>query len=107
MTAWFGPDVAIWFSFLSLLSILAVLEPLAQRGRHEVAVKTAFTAALLLGVVLLGLGALAALLGQPWHVVFALLLTGTVTTPVFTVGLHGVRRAYRAAEERRIVAKNI
>ena len=107
MNAWFGPDVAVWFSFLSLLSLVAVVEPIAQRGKHRSVVMSVLRAALALGVVLLGFGAAALLLGQPWYVVFPLSFAGAVATVALLGGLHGVRRAYLAAEERRIVARDI
>ncbi|HEY9183286.1 MAG TPA: hypothetical protein VIQ99_08810 [Gammaproteobacteria bacterium] len=107
MNAWFGPDVGMWFSFLSLLSIAAALEAFAKRGKHRSAVTGVYYACLALGVALLGLGAVAALMGQPWHVVFPLLLSGVVTIPAFGWGLKTIKRAYEEAEARRIVAKNL
>jgi hypothetical protein len=107
MNAWFGPDVAVWFSFLSLLSLAAVLDLPAQRGKHEGLVTGALKAGVALGVGLLGLAAAAALLDQPWYVLFPFLVTGVVVTPAFIGGLHSARGAYRAAEARRIVARNL
>jgi len=107
MNEWFGPDVAMWFSFLSLLSIASALEPLAKRGKQRAVVTGVYYAGLGVGVVLLGLGAVAALLGQPWYVAFPLLLSGVVTTPAFGWGLRTIARAYEEAEARRIVTKNL
>jgi hypothetical protein len=45
-TAWFKPDVALWFSFLSLFSLLAVLGPFAERGERRKLVLGAFTSAM-------------------------------------------------------------
>jgi hypothetical protein len=107
MNAWWGPDAAVWFSLLSLLACLAALDTFAQRGKYEALVTNVFAGAVALGGVFLILGSVALLLAQPWYVVFPLLLVGAVTAPAAYSSLRGARRAYRAAEERKIVAKNI
>lgn len=107
MNEWFGPDVAPWLSFLSLLALAAALESFAKRGKHRPLVTGVYGAGLVLGVALLGLGAAALLLEQPWYVVFPLLWAGAVTTPAFAWGLRGLRHLYEEAEGRRIVAKNL
>jgi hypothetical protein len=107
MNAWFGPDVAVWFSFLSLLAVTAALAPLAQRGKHRSLVLGTFGGGLVLGVAFLAVGGLALLLDQPWYVPFPFLVTGIAATSAFAGGLRGARRAYQAAEERRILAKDI
>jgi CHASE2 domain-containing sensor protein len=107
MNAWFGPDVAVWFSFLSLLATAAALETLAKRGKQRALVTGVYYAGLALGVVLLGLGVVALVLDQPWYVVFPLLWSGAVMTPAFGWGQRGIRRMYEEAEARRIVAKNL
>ena len=107
MSAWFAPEVALSFTFLSLLSTAAALESLAKRGKARSFVTGVHYAGLALGVVLLGLGAVALLLDQPWYVVFPLLWSGAVMTPAFGWGQRTMRRAYEEAEGRRIVAKNL
>jgi hypothetical protein len=107
MNAWFGPDVAMWFSFLSLLATAAALETLAKRGKARSFVTGVYYAGLALGVVLLGLGVVALLLDQPWYVVFPLLWSGAVMTPAFGWGQRAMQRVYEEAEARRIVAKNL
>lgn len=107
MNEWFTPDVSRWFTFLSLLALAAALESFAKRGRQRPLVTGVYALGLALGVALLGLGVVALLLGQPWHVVFPLLWSGAVTTPAFAWGMRGIRHAYEEAEARRIVAKNL
>jgi len=107
MNAWFGPDVASWFSFFSLLALAAALEPLAQRGKYRALVMGTFGGGFALGLVFLAVGGVALLLDQPWYVPFPFLVTGVAATSAFAGGLHGARRAYQAAEERRILAKDI
>src|SRR5262249_20363613 len=56
--AWFAPDVARWFAFLSLFSLLAVCAPLVQRGSYKALVVSSYAGAAGLGLVLLGLAAI-------------------------------------------------
>ena len=107
MNAWFGPDVSIWFSYLSRLSFLAITAPLAGRGVHKAAVVGAHAATLGIGVVLLALGGIALLAQQPRYVIFPLLFTGIVVTAVVSSVLPTTLRAYRDAEARKILAKDL
>jgi hypothetical protein len=107
MNAWFGPDVGTWFSYLSMLSLLAITAPLAQRGVHKSAVVGAHAATLGIGVLLLALGSIAMLAQQPGHVIFPPLFTGIVVTAVVGSVLPMTLRAYRDAEARKIVAKDL
>jgi hypothetical protein len=107
MNAWFGPDVSVWFSYLSMLSLLAITAPLAERGVHKAAVVSAHVATLGIGVLLLALGSIALLAQQPRYVIFPLLLTGVVVAGVVGSVLPTTLRAYRDAETRKIVAKDL
>ncbi len=106
-TAWFEPGVAIWFSFLSLFSLLSVLGPFAERGEHRKAVVGAFKGALGLGVVFLALTGAAALAEQPGYVIVPFLVCGVVLTAVFASTLPGIHRAYQQAEHRKMAAKDL
>ena len=107
MNAWFDPEVARWFSFLSLLSLLAVTAPLADRGLYKTLVVGAHAAAVVLGLVILGLAVIAVLSQQPAHVVRPLFIAGIVLTLVFAATFPVTLRAYREAEHRRITAKDL
>lgn len=107
MNAWFEPQVAPWLSFLSLLSLLAVLSASAEVGKYRTAVIGTLLGAVVLGVVFLVVAGVAQLSEQPWYVVLPFLLTGVALTAACLGGLPGVRRAYRRAEERKIAARNL
>jgi multisubunit Na+/H+ antiporter MnhG subunit len=107
MNAWFTPQTAVMFSFLSLFSVLAALGPLVKQGRYRKAVTATFAGALAAGLTLLGLGLIALYKQQPWYVVFALLLPGAIQSSIFGVLLPMIRAAYQEAEHRKIVATNL
>jgi hypothetical protein len=107
MNAWFSPDASTWFSYLSMLSLLATTAPLAQRGVHKATVVGAHAASIGVGVLLLALGAIAVLAQQPGYVIFPLLFTGVVVTAVVGSVTPVTLRAYRDAEARKIVAKDL
>ena len=107
MNAWFSPDASMWFAYLSMFSLLATTAPLAQRGVYKTAVIGAHAASLAVGVVLLALGGIAMLAQQPGHVIFPLLFTGVVVTAVVAFATPVTLRAYRDAEARKIVAKDL
>jgi hypothetical protein len=107
MNAWFEPEVAPWLSFLSLLSLLAVLSAPAEAGKYKTAVIGTLMGAVGLGVALLVVAGLARLSEQPWYVVFPFLVTGAALTVACLGGLRDARRAYAQAEERKIAARNL
>ena len=107
MNAWFGPDVSMWFTYLSMFSLLATTAPLAQRGVHKTAVVGAHVGIIGVGVLLLALGTIAALAQQPGHVLFPLLFSGIVITAVVASVMPVTLRAYRDAEARKIIAKDL
>ena len=107
MNAWFGPDVSLWFTYLSMFSLLATTAPLAQRGVHKTAVVGAHVGTIGVGVLLLAFGGIAVLAQQPGYVSFPLLFSGIVLTAVVSSVLPVTLRAYRDAEARKIVARDL
>lgn len=105
--AWFSPDVARSFAFLSLLAITAVLEPVAQQGRFRAAVMAVFGGCVVLGAAFLAAGGLALLAGQPAYVFRSLLLVGFVITIPFVGALVSIQKIYREAELRKTVASDL
>jgi hypothetical protein len=101
---WFSSDLGRWFSLLSLLALLSLLEPFAQKGRHRPVVMSAYGVSVAVGVVLLAAATFAALVGQPTHVVRPLVLGGFITAFVFVGAFAQMRRTYTEAEFRRTVA---
>ena len=107
MNAWFGPDVSLWFTYRSMFSLLATTAPLAQRGVHKTAVVGAHACTIGVGVLLLALGGIALLAQQPGYVTFPLFFTGILITAVVGSVMPVTMRAYRDAEARKIVAKDL
>jgi hypothetical protein len=107
MTPWFDAGTARSFSYLSLLSLVGVLQIFVNRGRYRAAVTAALAAGAVLGATLLVLTAVATLAGQPHHVVFAFGVAGAVLGVVFGSVLLSLRGQYAKAELRRIAAKDI
>jgi hypothetical protein len=107
MTPWFVPGTAQSFSYLSLLSLVSVLQIFVDRGRYKVAVTAALTAGAVLGAILLVLTAIAAVAGQPHYVVFVFGLGGAVISVVFGAVMLSLRGQYTKAELRRIAARDI
>jgi hypothetical protein len=107
MNPWFGVESAHWFSYLSLLSLVSVLQVFVDRGRHRYLVATVVATGAALGAVLLILTTTAVLAGQPRYVLFPLGLSGSVIGIVFGSVLLTLRRQYTVAELRRMAAKEI
>ena len=105
--AWFSPEAARLFSFLSLLSLCSLFAIPAQRGQLRSLAIGVWTAVIGLGVLLLAGGGIAMAAGQPAHVSRALLLSGLVTGFAFAVTLPGLLRGYSRAELRRTVAADL
>ena len=72
----------------------AVVGVLAGRGVGGRAVLAIHITILVLGIVMLGAGIVAWIAGQPYHVLFPLLLIGAVASSVFGVLLPAVRKRY-------------
>ncbi len=107
MEAWFSPQTAPWFSFLSLFSLLACLSECARKGLYRSRVMMTYWAALGFGIAfLLGAGT-AFLLHQPKYVIFPLALTGIVITSAMSFGILGIAREYRKTEMRQSIAQDL
>ena len=104
---WFSPGAGRWLSFLSMLTLLSLLEPLAAKGRHRSLVMSAYGAGIALGGLFLAAAAIAASVGQPAHVVRPLALSGFLVAFVFVGAFAQVRRIYTDAELRRTVASDM
>ena len=63
--AWFSADAARSFAFFSLLAVVAVLEPVARKGRAKFAVTSIYGACIALGVAFVAAALIALLAGQP------------------------------------------
>ncbi|HZF29062.1 MAG TPA: hypothetical protein VE907_08095 [Gammaproteobacteria bacterium] len=100
-TPWFAPQHAVLFSFASLTSLLALLEPYARRGKHPVLVFGASVAVLLAAVATVVAAVIAHQSAQPGYVVFALAMSGGVVTSVTIPGLASYVRLYRNAVRER------
>lgn len=107
MTPWFSAGTAQSFSYLSLLSLIGVLQIFVDRGRYRGMVTAVLAAGAALSAVLLALTAIAAVAGQPGYIVFAFALSGVVMGAVFGGVLLSLPGQYTKAELRRIVAKDI
>ena len=105
--AWFSPDVARSFAFLSLLAVAAVLEPVAQQGRFRALVLAVFGTGTALGAAFFAAGVLAWLSGQPRYVLGSLLLVGFVVTIPFVGAFLQIQKIYREAELRKTVASDL
>lgn len=103
-TPWFAPQHAVLFSFASLTSLLALLEPYARRGKHPVLVFGASVAVLLAAVATVVGAVLAHRSAQPGYVVVALGLAGGVVTLVTIPGLASYVLLYRDAVRERTAA---
>ena len=105
--AWFSPDVARSFAFLSLLAVTAVLEPFAQQGRFRAIVTAIFAGGVAFGSAFAVAGGLALLAGQPAYVTRSLLLAGFVITIPFIGAVMSIQKIYREAELRKTVASDL
>jgi hypothetical protein len=107
MTDWFSPEIAPFFSFLSLTASVASLDYFARRGEHRGLVTVVYAGTALFGAVLLAAGLIALAYGQRWYVVFPLTFVGAVILPACLWSLFDLKRVYSAAELRRSVAKDL
>jgi hypothetical protein len=107
MNEWFGPDVAQWFPWLSLMSLTALVAPWVAKGRHKRLVNGIYITSIAFGVLLLAAGLIARFLEQPQHVSGPLMLAGVVITVVFAATMPVIVQGYAKAEERKMLARDI
>ena len=105
--AWFSPETARFFSFLSLLSLCSLFAIPARKGRLRGLAVGVWNAVVVFAVLLLGAGVLAASTGQPPYVTRAMLLSGFVVGVTFVVTRRALIRGYEEAEVRRTVAADL
>ena len=105
--AWFSPETARFFSYLSLLSLCSLFAIPASKGRLRGLAVGVWNAVIACAVLLLGAGAVAASGGQPPHVTRALLLSGAVLGVLFAVTRRALIRGYDEAAVRRTVAADL
>ena len=94
----FGVSAGLWG---------ALAGALAPRGRARGLVIGGAWAFLLASMVLLVLGLVALVSGQPYGVWYGLTLAGGIGLIVFGVNLPNLYRVYRAAEERKLAASDL
>ena len=105
--AWFSPEAARLFSFLSLLSLCSLFAIPARRGRLRGVAVIVWNSVMAVSIVLLAGGGVAVATGQPPHVSRALLLSGVVVGFVFALTRRALLRGYHEAELRRTVAADL
>jgi hypothetical protein len=105
--AWFSPETAGVFSYLSLLSLCSLFAIPASKGRLRSVAVGVWATVIVFAALLLGAGAVAASAGQPPHVTRALLLSGLVVGVTFVITRRALIRGYEEAEVRRTVAADL
>jgi len=104
---WFSAETASRFAFLSLLSMYALVEIPARRGRHRALVLRAWNGVLVFSALLIILGATGWILGQPSHVVRALVGSGFLIGVLFLILEKEVLAAYGQSELRKTIAQDM
>jgi len=107
VSEWFSPETAKYFSFLSLISLMALMSYWVKQGRHRALVVGSFIASIAFGGALLAGAAIAWIVDQPVWVVRPMALSGFVIMLVFAATLGSIRKGYEESEQRRIIAKDI
>ena len=105
--AWFSPETARFFSFLSLLSLCSLFAIPASKGQLRGLAIGVWNAVIVFAALLLGAGAVAASTGQPPHVTRALLVSGFVVGVTFAMTRRALIRGYDEAAVRRTVAADL
>jgi predicted MFS family arabinose efflux permease len=101
---WFSPDSSKWLAFLSLLALLAIP---AEKGRFKAALMTVWIV-MLVGAAVSGMAAVvAAVEGQPSHVVNTLSVTASAIGIAFGGSFFALRKYYREAELRKTIASDL
>jgi hypothetical protein len=110
---WFAPDTfAAWFGALaggvggSLLGVFGGFSSLlVRRGKCRKLVLTGFLIFIGLGLLSLGFGVLALVLGQPYGIWYGPLLAGVIIVLVSSILLPLQRQRYRQVAEQRLQAE--
>jgi hypothetical protein len=84
-------------------AIIGILAARRKTQQHTI-LKIFFLTGITLGGIILAIGMVAFALGQPYHVVYPLLLLGTISVFVLGMNLVSLLRKYREDEMRRISA---
>jgi MFS family permease len=108
---WFNENLYSWIpgTALGVLGGLwgGLIGTLAPRGRARGLVLGGMWALLIASAVLLALGLIALWTGQPYGVWYGLGLAGAIGLVVIGVNMPNVYRVYRAAEERKLAARDL
>ncbi len=105
--AWFPAHIAPFFSFFSLLSVIAALQMFVQRGLYRRWVTAIYLAATVTGLALIVIAGIAFTLHQPGYVLFALGFPGAIVFLTCGFGTLMLPRRYSSAEMRRSVADDL
>ena len=105
--AWFAPELAPWFSMLSLLSLLAYLQTYALKGKHRATVLGAYQACTVGAGLIVLVGAAAWLVGQPPWVWGTLVFAGGLTCVLMIYSTRRVAHMYKDAELRKSIAQDL
>ena len=81
--------------------------PLAAMGKAKTLVVGTFYAALIIAVLIAGVGIYALIDGQPWHVWFVFLMPGVTMAVIMGVLLPVIKSKYAQAEQRKLDADAI
>jgi hypothetical protein len=111
MEPWFDPNHYAWIPG-SAYGVTAglfggLVARLASRGHAKNLVLGAWIALWAVAIVLLGIGVVALIQGQPWGVWYGFLLPGSIGTLVVGANSFVVLRSYKTSEERRLAAKDL
>jgi hypothetical protein len=107
MNEWFGPEAAPWFSWLSLMSLVAITSVWIEKGQRKKLVTAIYALSTAVGGLLLVAGLVATIVEQPAYVSRPLLMSGFVVTAVFAATWPVVLGSYRKAEQRKILARDM
>jgi len=108
---WFDPIHYAWIpgtAYGCIAGLMAALVAwLVPRGRARTFILRAWFALWASAIVLLVLGIVALLTGQPWGIWYGLLLPGVIGTLVVGGNFLVILEKYREVEERRVAAKDL
>jgi len=105
--AWFSLETARLFSLLSLLSLCSLFAIPAKKGQLRGLAMGVWNTVTGLGILLLGAGVVATSTRQPWHVSYALLMSGLALAVTFFLTRRVLISAYDEAAVRRTIAADL